>query len=192
MTTPQDDSSTDTSPDTTPDTTSDTTPEEQEWLSKTALKQEMHELQQLGAAIVKLSDGQLATIPIEDEALAEAIATARRIKHREGLRRQMQYIGKLMRKIDAEPLRAAYQKLQDGHKEKARRLHELEQWRDQLLAQGQAAIGEALTRFPNADRQHLRQLIMQANKEQQHNKPPASARKLFRYLRELLEQQEEN
>lgn len=154
-------------------------------VSKSEMKRDMLELQALGEAIVKLSEGQLATIPLDDPTLAEAIYTARRIKHKEGLRRQMQYIGKLMRKTDIEAIRVAYQKLQDGRKEANRQFHELEQWRDHLIEQGQAAVEEVIERFGDADRQYIRQLIMQANKEKANKKPPAAARKLFRYLREL-------
>ena len=77
------------------------------YVSRSEMKRDMLELQALGEAIVKLSKGQLDTIPIEDETLAEAIHTARKIKHREGLRRQMQYIGKLMRKVDTQAMAAA-------------------------------------------------------------------------------------
>ncbi len=155
------------------------------YVSRSEMKRDMLELQALGEAIVKLSKGQLETIPLEDETLAEAIHTARRIKHREGLRRQMQYIGKLMRKIDTDDIRAAYQKLQDGRKEDARQFHELEKWRDRLIESGHKSIEEVMTKYPDADRQHLRQLVMQANKELKNKKPPAASRKLFKYLREL-------
>ena len=157
------------------------------YVSKSELKRDMLALQKLGEAIVKLSQGQFDTIPLEDETLAEAIHTARRIKHREGLRRQMQYIGKLMRKLDTSAIEAAYQKLQDGRKEEARKFHQLEQWRDQLIELGPNAIEDVIEKHPHADRQHLRQLIMQSNKEKKCNKPPASARKLFRYLKDLDE-----
>lgn len=155
------------------------------YVSRSEMKRDMLELQALGEAIVKLSKGQLDTIPIEDETLADAIQTARRIKHREGLRRQMQYIGKLMRKVDTEAMAAAYKKLQEGRKEEAREFQELEKWRDHLIESGHKSIEEVMTRFPEADRQHLRQLVMQANKELKNKKPPAASRKLFRYLREL-------
>lgn len=161
--------------------------EEQEAPSKTELKREMTALQQLGEAIVKLSNGQLQTIPLDDEKLAEAIHTARRIKSREGLRRQLQYIGKILRTIDINPIQQAYQKLLDGRREETRAFHELEQLRDRLLASGPNQLDEVFEHYPKADRQHLRQLIMQANKEQKANKPPAASRKLFKYLRELAE-----
>jgi ribosome-associated protein len=156
-------------------------------VSKSQMKRDMLALQALGEAIVKLSDGQFATIPLEDKTLAEAIHTARRIKHREGLRRQMQYIGKLMRKVDTGNIASAYQKLLNGRKEEAHKFHQLEQWRDSLIEGGPRATEQVMTKFPNADRQHLRQLISQAGKEKKLNKAPANARKLFRYLRELTE-----
>lgn len=157
------------------------------YVSKSELKRDMLALQKLGEAIVKLSQGQFDTIPLDDETLADAIHTARRIKHREGLRRQMQYIGKLMRKLDISAIEAAYQKLQDGRREDARKFHQLEEWRDQLIERGPSATEEVIEKHPHADRQHLRQLIMQSNKEKKLNKPPASSRKLFRYLKDLAD-----
>lgn len=155
------------------------------YVSKSEMKRDMLALQDLGEALVKLTDGELASIPIDDEKLAEAIHTARRIRHREGLRRQMQYIGKLMRKTDTTNISDAYQRLLDGRKQDTQRFHQLEKWRDHLIESGPDAIAEVVEEFPHADRQHLRQLIVQAAKEQHLHKPPATARKLFRYLREL-------
>lgn len=154
--------------------------------SKSALKREMHALQALGEAIVGLSDGELAHIPLEGE-LAEAIQTARRIKSHEGRRRQLQYIGKLMRRTDTDAIAAAYADLQSGHQQRNQQFHELEHWRDALVERGADAMGEVLERFPDADRQHLRQLLIAAGKERAAGQPPAAARKLFRYLRELAE-----
>lgn len=152
--------------------------------SKTAVKKQMTALQDLGKRIVELSAGELSTIPLEGD-LQEAILTARRIKSREGLRRQLQYIGKLMRQTDTEAIEQAFTRLEDGRKDRARHFQQLEQWRDQLLEQGLEATEAVVAKYPNADRQHLRQLILQTEREKKANKPPASARKLFRYLREL-------
>lgn len=154
--------------------------------SKSALKREMLALQSLGEALVALSDGDLATIPL-DEDLQEAISTARRIKSNEGRRRQLQYIGKLMRKTDIAPIDAAYQDLLNGRQQHNQGFHELESLRDRLLAEGPSSMDSVLERYPHADRQHLRQLITAAISERDNNKPPANARKLFRYLRELAE-----
>lgn len=154
--------------------------------SKSAVKREMQALQELGEALVELPDGELATIPLEDP-LLEAIHTARRIKSREGRRRQLQYIGKLMRKIDVEAIHAAHQDLLHGRQLHNRQFHELEALRDRLVTTGPDSIGEVMERYPVADRQHLRQLIVAARRERDANQAPASARKLFRYLRELAE-----
>ncbi len=158
--------------------------------SRSAVKREAQALQKLGEAIVDLTDGELATLPLEGD-LAVAIGQARRLKEqaktREGFRRQLQYIGKLMRKADADALRAAYDELQQGHQQRNQQFHRLEQLRDKLVAEGVAAMDQVLERYPDADRQHLRQLISAAVKERDANQPPAAARKLFRYLRELAD-----
>jgi ribosome-associated protein len=155
--------------------------------SKSARKREMLALQELGEAIVKLSDGELALIPLEGE-LAAAVAIARRINNsNEGLRRQLQFIGKLMRQGDISAIEAAYRELQNGRQLLNQQFHQLEQLRDRLLSEGPSAMNEVLELYPQADRQHLRQLINAAVKEREAGKPPAAARKLFRYLRDVAE-----
>ncbi len=155
--------------------------------SKSARKREMHALQDMGTALVELSDGELKTIPLDDE-LADAIAVARRIKDFTGKRRQLQFIGKLMRKIDTTAIEAAYNDLQHGQQQRNQHFHQLEKLRDQLLTEGVDAMAAVLDIYPHADRQHLRQLIVAAEKEHNAAQPPAAARKLFKYLRELSEQ----
>lgn len=154
--------------------------------SKSERKREMQALQEVGEAIIKLSDGEFATIPLEGELLT-AITLARRLKSGEGLRRQMQYVGKLMRHADTAAIQFALQDLQNGRALHNQRFHQLEQLRDVLLTEGVNAMEQVLEPYPNADRQHLRQLIMTAVKEREQEKPPAAARKLFKYLRELAE-----
>ncbi len=146
-------------------------------------------LQALGEALVKLSPGQLTTIPLDGK-LGEAIETAQRIKSREGRRRQMQFIGKLMRDNDTTAIKKAYQELLDGRNENTKRFHALEQIRDQMIEQGPNAIGNYMENNPQADRRRLSQLIRAACKEKALNKPPSSGRKLFRYLREVDEQEQ--
>lgn len=165
----------------------DSPPPAEERPSKSALKREMLALQGLGEALVALPDRQLAAIPLEDP-LLEAILTARRIKSREGRRRQLQYVGKLMRDVDITPIAAAHEELLNGNQQRNRSFQELEQLRDQIVAEGPSALSWVLDRYPQADRQHLRQLITAAQAEHRAEKPPAAARKLFRYLRELTEQ----
>ena len=100
-------------------------------------------------------------------------------------KRQQQYIGKLMRDIDPEPIRQYLEQQRLDTRRQARIQHQLEDWRDRMIAEGDAAIDAYLTEQPIADRQCLRQLVRQARKEQAGNKPPKSSRALFRYLREV-------
>ncbi|CAA0083318.1 Uncharacterised protein [Zhongshania aliphaticivorans] len=157
--------------------------------SKTALKKEMQAMQDLGEQLVKLSNNELAKIPIHDEHLSEAISTARRLTSREGLRRQLQYIGKLMRGIDLSEIEAGLAKRDEGQRELARAFHRLEELRDTVVEEGLPGIEKVIAQFPSADRQRLRTLILQSAKDAKANKPPAAKRKLFQYLRELQENQ---
>lgn len=157
--------------------------------SKSALKRQMHALQEMGERLVALPDSQLAKIPIEDDTLAEAIQLARRINARSGLRRQLQYIGKLMRKIDPAPIVDALAALDGQHQAEAARFHQLEQLRDALVEHGDKALGQVFERFPDADRGHLRQLMRNHQQAIKAGKQTGTARALFRYLRELDEQQ---
>jgi ribosome-associated protein len=153
--------------------------------SKSALKREMSARQELGEALCALSPRELARIPIEDADLLEAIEETKRISHHSALRRHRQYIGKLMRRIDPEPLQAALDALHESRRDEAEAFHELEALRDRLLREGDGALGTVLERFPLADRQQLRQLLRDAQREIAAEKPPRTSRRLFRYLREL-------
>ncbi|WP_373089859.1 ribosome biogenesis factor YjgA [Zhongshania sp.] len=158
---------------------------ESERPSKTAVKKEMQALQQLGEKLVKLSNNELAKITIHDEHLIEALSTARKLTSREALRRQLQYIGKLMRGIDLTEIEAGLAKREEGQREQAQQFHRLELLRDELAETGISAIEKALNVYPHGDRQRLRQLVMQIDKDAQAKKPPAAKRKLFQYLKEL-------
>ncbi len=153
--------------------------------SKSELKRRMTALQELGETLTRLSDKQLQQIPLQDPALATAIAEARNIQSRSARRRHLQLIGKLMRNIDPAPIEAALDTLYREQRENADRFHQLEELRDAVLAQGLKGIEEIVARWPAADRQHLRQLVLQHQREAARGKPPAASRKLFRYLREL-------
>ena len=155
-------------------------------ISKSQLKRESHALTDLGKELVELPQNKLDKIPLDDN-LLDAINLARRIKERGGKKRQLQYIGKLLRKIDADPIIAAMDQLKSEHLQENAKLHRLEQWRDRLIEEGDKALGELLAENPDADRQHLRQLLRNAQREKKQNKPPKSARELFKYLRDNLE-----
>ncbi len=155
-------------------------------ISKSQLKRESHALTDLGKELVELAPSKLKTIPLSDN-LEEAVALARRLKSGSGRKRQLQYIGKLLRSTDVEPIIAAMDALKLEHAHENARLHKLEQWRDRLIEEGDSALGELLAEHPDTDRQHLRQLLRNAQKEQKQNKPPKSARELFKYLRDNVE-----
>lgn len=155
--------------------------------SKSARKRQMTALQKLGEELVGLSERELVKIPIEDANLLEVIREARSIRSHSARRRHLQYLGKLMRSVDASPIEAALDALHKRRRGEAQSFHELEAWRDTLLHDGDSAIQGLLQRFPTADRQQLRQLLRQHKRELATGKPLAASRKLFRYLRELSE-----
>jgi ribosome-associated protein len=153
--------------------------------SKSAMKRHMLALQELGEALVALSDKQLAQMPIDDERLLQAIGEVRRINSNSARRRHLQLIGKLMRDIDPEPIAAALQALHTRRRQQDEAFHQLEQLREAVLAAGAEGVEQVMARWPQADRQQLRQLALQHRRETERGQPPAASRKLFRYLREL-------
>lgn len=156
--------------------------------SKSALKREMTALQELGEALCALSPAELEKIPIEDATLLEAIHESRRIQKHGALRRHRQFIGKLMRRIDAAPLREALDALHQSRQDQAAAFHALEGLREKLISGGDGELAGFIAANPDADRQHLRQLVREAQRERRADKPPSASRRLFRYLRELQEQ----
>ncbi len=156
--------------------------------NKTAIKREMLALRELGRELVALPPARLDEIPLE-ERLREAIELARRLK-KGALKRQLIYIEKLMRPLAAdevEAIRRALAQIHRPHRDEVERLHQLEQWRDRLLAGDDELLNEIVASHPAADRQHIRQLARNANREAERNKPPKSSRALFQYLRALLD-----
>ena len=153
-----------------------------EIVSKTRRKQEMHDLQALGAELVGLSAAHLERMVLPAE-LAQAVRAARRIASHEARRRQVQYIGKLMRGIDAEPIRAQLAAAQGGSAQERARHQRLEHWRARLL-EDDDALTEFFQAHPASDLQQLRALIRNARREQAAARPPRAYRELFRVLRE--------
>jgi ribosome-associated protein len=154
--------------------------------SKSAKKREMHALQAIGERLVVITDTQLATIPIQDESLREAVLLARRIKARGGLRRQLQFIGKLMRSIDdPQPIIDALEALDQAHQSQSAQLHRLEHFRDRLLNEGDDALGDAVQIWPEIDRGHIRQLLRQHQRASRAGQQSPVGRALFRYLRDV-------
>ena len=153
--------------------------------SKSQRKREMHALQELGEQLVKLSKEQFEKISLPDD-LHDAIIEARHIRQHGARKRQLQYIGKLMREVDPAPIQEQLDTVLGHSRQAVQNLHDIERWRDRLLAEGDHTLEELVTQYPNTDRQYLRQLIRNANKETHDNKPPKSARALFHYLRDLI------
>ena len=155
--------------------------------SKTQLKQQSHDLQHLGVALTELSDERLARTEMPD-ALREAITTFRKTRSHEGKRRQMQYVGKLMRKADETALREAVAEATIGSARETLLLHEAERWRNELVADDDA-LTRWLAEHPDTDTQQLRSLVRAARREAARpveQRQPKSFRELFQFIKPSL------
>jgi ribosome-associated protein len=154
--------------------------------SKSQLKRDSQALQDMGKQLMDMPSGQLEKFSLP-EPLEEAIHEARRLKSREAKRRHLQYIGKLMRTLDISTIQETLDRM--DHQSQTYRQHfaQLEQWRDRIINEGHSAIEDFIELHQASDRQQLRNLQRQASREMEQKKPPAAARKLFAYLRELSE-----
>ena len=156
--------------------------DEPEFISKSARKREMTALQKTGEALLALPAKQFAKVPISD-LLREALELAATLKNREGRRRQMQYVGKLMRSEDHEKIAEVLASFDENSRTFRLQFQRLEKLRDELIDGNSEALTHLLQQHPELERQHLRQLIRQATKEREQNKGSAASRKLFKYLR---------
>ena len=142
----------------------------------------------LAMKLVGESDARLQQIPM-DEDLRDLTRAAQRITAQIAHKRQVQFLAKHLRREEPEALeaiRAALDHDKADHRREAQALHQVEYWRDRLIADGDDALSELLAQYPDADRQHLRQLARNAQAERLKNKPPHAFRELFRELRDLL------
>lgn len=154
------------------------------WVSKSEIKRDAEDLKQLGEKLVNLTKANLTKVPLDDS-LKDAIELAQRLQ-KEARRRQLQYIGKLLRSIDAEPIREALEKIENKHNQQQAMLHKLEILRDELVAKGDVALTDLLNEHPSADRQQLRNLIRAAQKEKEQNKPSKAYREIYQILKTLI------
>ncbi len=152
--------------------------------SRTRLKKQDQARKALGEALVALGPDQTAVLELPAE-LRAAIRLACRIRAHGARRRQMQYIGALLRQMDTDPLRRHLENIRRGDLEKAQAFKRIEAWRDTLQAGDDDVLEEILTVCPDADRQQLRQLTRNARRETRTGTGPAASRKLFRYLRKI-------
>ncbi|HZV98973.1 MAG TPA: ribosome biogenesis factor YjgA [Methylophilaceae bacterium] len=155
-------------------------------VSKTKRKAAMDALQDIGVALVALPKEKLAKLDLP-ETLADAIKEAKRITANGATRRQMQYIGRLMREIDTEPIVDQLQRWEGKHTAENAHFHQLERWRTRLL-EDEGVLAEFMQKYPGVDSQQMRTLIRNAKREHLTNKPPKSSRELFKLLREIIEE----
>ncbi len=153
-------------------------------LSKSQRKRDAQAVLDLSKTIVELGNKLFTNLKLPDQ-IREAAVLARNIDAYGGRKRQIHYLGKLMRKIDLEDIRAQLQAIEDSA-ETSKHLHKrLEFWRDRLIDEGDSALADLLEHRPQADRQSVRQLIRNAQRERDKNQSSKSARALFQYLKTL-------
>ena len=152
--------------------------------SKTKIKKQMHELRDLGMELTELGKDQLAQLDLPEN-LRDAIREMKNLNKFGAQRRQMQYIGKLMREVDTAPILAKLDAWKGTSQQHIGYMHQLERWRDRLLESDSALTG-LLAAHPQADAQRLRTLIRNAQKEMEAGSPPKNFREIFQVLREII------
>lgn len=162
-------------------------PSENEGPSKSSIKREMTALQKMGTRLTELGAAQLALVPMS-ESLRSAIALARNIRKNEGRRRQLQYIGKLMRYEEIDAIRQKLDEFDTSSKAFAQTLHHIEGWRDRLLgAASNEALTELIEQYPHCEVQTLRQLVRKAQHDVSTQKNTGAGKKLFQHLCKLID-----
>lgn len=161
-------------------------PDEQALASKSQRRREALELKSLASELINLSPSRLDRVPLDDD-VRSAVNEARQIRSNIARKRQLQYVAKLLRRIEPEPILQTLEGFEGEARQLTGRQHRTEAWRDFLLESGDHAVSVLMKQRMDADTQAIRQLIRNANKETSLGKPPASARALFRALRELDE-----
>ncbi len=155
-------------------------------LSRTRQKKEDHARQMLGERLVDLSENQLERIGLSDEILEEVILAGKTTSHG-ARRRQIKYIGSLLRNIDTTPIEKALEIIDRGDYEQKAAFKKIETWRDKLKEGNMGLIDEILTECPMAERQQLSQLARNAKKEFEENRGTKASKALFRYLKQISE-----
>jgi len=154
--------------------------------SRSQLKREAEGLQATGEKLLTLPESRLAQLPLP-AALRQAVETARKLTQRGALRRQRQYIGRLMRELDTAELEDALQALEREDAGEQAVFHAAERWRDRLIAEGMPGLEAFFDAYPAADRQRLRQLVNAVRTAATAGKPPRQRRELFREIRQVLD-----
>jgi ribosome-associated protein len=158
---------------------------EEQRQSKSARKREAASLQELGVKLSALPDQEIKDLELPDD-LFVALRALRRLPSHGAQVRQRQYIGKLMREIDPEPVLAKLAERKRRHDIEIRQFQQIERWRDRLLSEGENAVAAFILEHPDAERDALDRLIEKAAKERAEQRSPVGARELFAYLKQLL------
>lgn len=158
---------------------------EEQRQSKSARKREAASLQELGVKLAALPDQEIKALNLPDS-LFVALRDLRRLPSHGAQVRQRQYIGKLMRGIDPEPVLAKLAERKQRHDLEIRYFQQIERWRDRLLSEPAAAVAELLQEYPQADAAELKRLLDKAERERLEQRSPVGARELFAFLRQLL------
>lgn len=153
--------------------------------SKSQRKRDSTAAQDLGAQVAELSRDKIESLGLPEK-LQDALIETSRITAHEGKRRHLQLIGKLMRNIDPEPIRAALERFSGTSKQEVANMHLAERWRDRLLT-GADAVALFANDHPGTDLQQLRTMVRNAQKEQAQNKPPRDFRKIYQFVREAID-----
>jgi ribosome-associated protein len=150
--------------------------------NKTQIKRELKVIHDLGVTLVDLDDTSLVALALSDNLLAEIKAT--QAMQKTALKRQLKRLAGLLREENVEQIQNDLERLKQPHRKEVETFHQLERWRDALLAGDKAVMDELFQQIPGFDGQYIRQLVRNANKEKAQNKPPKSARLLFQYLKD--------
>jgi len=160
---------------------------QQDAKSRSQVKRDFRELKDLGIRLSRLSKGQLRAIPLSEETREAMLASHGMARN--ALQRHYRYLSSLLAEQDVVAIRAALAGALQPHAKDVADLHEAEQWRDRLLSADESQLAAFVARYPACDRTHVRRLVRNAQKELDLDKPPKSARQLFRYLRRLSDPQ---
>lgn len=159
----------------------------EEEVSKSRRKREMHDLQDLGVELSRLSKEKILELDLPSN-LVDAVLAVKTMNAHGAIRRQMQYIGRLMRDVDAAPIRAALDRMAGTSREAVAAMHRSERWRDRMM-ESVEVVDEFVGQYPEVDRTELRTLVLAAQRERTLQKPPRRHRELFRFINEFLETQ---
>jgi len=163
---------------------------EEEWTSKSQKKRECDAQQKISDRLLKLKPEELALIDLPSE-LEDALKEAHRIHSNSAMKRQRQYLGKIIRTCDSDNIENQLNSVIHRNDTNTAQFKKIERWRDRLVENDKEILGEIIQQHPELDRQHVHTLVRQASKEASADKPPVASRKLFKYLREISVESDE-